>query len=39
MRQSGYLRFAPMAVEVTPAAIGATAIVVHTPLPQLAILA
>jgi len=39
MRRSQYLRVARMAAAVMLVARGSTAIVVHTPLPQLAILA
>jgi hypothetical protein len=39
MRPNGYLRIALMATAVTLVAVGATALIVHTPLPQLAILA
>ncbi len=39
MRLNGYLRIALMATAVTLLAVGTAAIIVHTPLPQLAILA
>lgn len=38
MRPSEYLRIALMAAAVMLVACGAAAIIVHTPLPQLAIL-
>lgn len=37
MRRGGYLRIALMAAAVMLVACGAAAIIVHTPLPQLAI--